>query len=120
MLYAPMKQNAHRTRTIIAIIMDTLSLFLIAGCRNQMLSGISNSPITIEITPRTLLTVLIISIYKTLYCPPVRCADYRRYMSSAALNSLSRKSGCARPMMPSARSRVDFPLRLTAPYSVTR
>ena len=120
MLYAPIKQNAHRTRTIIAIIRDTLSLFLMAGCKNQILNGISKRPITMQTNPRTLLTVLIISICKSLYCSPVRCADYSRYISSAARSSLSLKSGCANPMMPNARSREDFPLRLTAPYSVTR
>ena len=61
-LYAPMKQNAQRSRTKIAMTRDTLSLFLMAGCKNQIVSGISKRPITMQITPRMLLTVLIISI----------------------------------------------------------
>ena len=41
---------------------DTLSLFLMAGCKNQTVNGISKRPITMQITPRTLLTVFIRSI----------------------------------------------------------
>ena len=31
-----MKQNAHRSMTKIAMTRDTLSLFLMAGCKNQI------------------------------------------------------------------------------------
>ena len=39
---------------------------------------------------------------------------------SASFRSSSLNLGWARPMIASARSRVDFPFRLTTPYSVTR
>jgi len=61
-MYAPMKQATARARTMIATTSDTLSLFLIAGRKNQMHSGISRTPITMQIPPRTLLTVLIRSM----------------------------------------------------------
>jgi hypothetical protein len=59
---APMKQPAARARTMIATMRDVLSLFLIAGCKNQILSGIRKTPIMMHITPRTLLMPFIRSI----------------------------------------------------------
>ena len=62
MMYAPAKQTAARARTMIAMISDVLSLFLTAGCKNQILSGIRRMPITMQITPRTSLIVFMRSI----------------------------------------------------------
>jgi hypothetical protein len=61
-LNAPMKQAAARASTMIATTSDTLSLFLMAGRKNQMHSGISRTPMAMQTTPRTLLTVLIRSM----------------------------------------------------------
>jgi len=59
---APMKQPAARARTMIATMRDVLSLFLNAGCKNQILSGMRKTPIMTQITPSMLLNVFIRSI----------------------------------------------------------
>jgi hypothetical protein len=61
-LNAPMKQAAARASTRTATTNDVLSLLLMAGRKNQMHSGMSRTPITMQIPPRTLLTVLIRSM----------------------------------------------------------
>lgn len=48
------------------------------------------------------------------------CSGQSRYMSSAALRRSSLNLGWAMLIISSARSRVDFPFRLTTPNSVTR
>ena len=63
-MYVPMNAPTASARTSIDMMRDVLSLFLIAGRKNQIPRGISRTPMMPQITPSTLLTVLIRSIIR--------------------------------------------------------
>ena len=63
-----------------------------------------------------------LSFLEIVFCSPVnhKPGSHTRYMFSASLSKSSLNLGWARLMMSNALSRVDFPFRLTTPYSVAR